>query len=113
MPLCLKRKIYNQCVITSHDIWVRNTETDKANRELTQNSTKGNGKGNVKINTRRQEKINLDQRKKHYIYIYIRVKDIIQVVKQQKWRWPGHVVRMSDNRWTKKLTDWHPYNDKR
>ena len=27
-----------------------------------------------------------------------KVKDIIQVVKQQKWRWAGHVARMSDNR---------------
>ena len=39
--------------------------------------------------------------------------DIIQVVKQQKWRWAGHVARMNDNRWTKRLTDWHPYNEKR
>jgi len=41
------------------------------------------------------------------------VKDIIQVVKQQKWRWAGHVAKMNDNRWTKRLTDWHPYGEKR
>ena len=37
---------------------------------------------------------------------------IIQVVKQQKWRWAGHVSRMNDNRWTKRIIDWHPYNEK-
>ena len=42
-----------------------------------------------------------------------KVKNIMQVVKQQKWRWAGHVARMNDNRWTKRLTDWHPYNKKR
>ena len=29
------------------------------------------------------------------------VKDIVQVVKKQKWRWVGHLARMNDNRWTK------------
>ena len=29
------------------------------------------------------------------------------------WRWAGHVARMNDNRWTKRITDWCPYNDKK
>ena len=32
---------------------------------------------------------------------------------KQKWRWAGHVARINDYRWTKRLTDWHPYNEKR
>ena len=44
---------------SSHDIWVRNMDTDKANRELTQNSTKSHGEGAVRNNTKRQKKINL------------------------------------------------------
>ena len=43
----------------------------------------------------------------------LKVKDIIKVVKQLKWRWAGHVARMNNNRWTKRLTDWYPYNEKR
>jgi len=35
------------------------------------------------------------------------------VVKQQKWRWAGHVARMNDNRWAKRQTDWSLYNEKR
>ena len=42
-----------------------------------------------------------------------KVKDIIQVVKKQKWRWAAHVARMDNNRYTKRLTDSHPYNAKR
>ena len=41
-----------------------------------------------------------------------KVDDIIEVIKKQKWRWAGHVARMKDNRWTKRLTDWMP-KDKR
>ena len=67
---------------------------------------KGNGKGHVRDIIERQEKIDLDQKK-------TKVKDIVQVVKQLKWRWAGHVARMNDNRWTKRLTDWHPYGEKR
>ena len=91
---------------TSHEIRIRDVETDKKSRELTQNSTKSHGKGYVRDNTKGQEKIHIDQRK-------TKIKDIIQVVKQLKWRWAGHVARMNDNRWTKRLTDWHPYNEKR
>ena len=29
-------------------------------------------------------------------------------IKEQKWRWAGHVARRDDNRWNKRLTDWTP-----
>ena len=54
-----------------------------------------------------------DRKRSTWIREKTKVKDIVQVVKQQKWRWAGHVARMNDNRWTKRLTDWHPYNEKR
>ena len=41
------------------------------------------------------------------------VKDIVQVVKKQKWRWAGNIARINDNRWTKRVTDWCRYNDRR
>ena len=41
------------------------------------------------------------------------MKDIIEKIKEAKWRWAGHVARMNDNRWTKRLTDWQPRTGKR
>ena len=35
-----------------------------------------------------------------------KVDDIIEVVTKAKWRWAGHVARMSDNRWTIRSTEW-------
>ena len=41
------------------------------------------------------------------------VMDILTKIKQSKWRWAGHVARRSDNRWTKRLTEWQPRAGKR
>lgn len=30
-----------------------------------------------------------------------------------KWQWAGHICRMDDNRWTKRLTEWFPYDGNR
>ena len=58
--------------------------------------------------------ITLRERKRStWIREKTKVIDIIQVVEQQKWKWAGHVAWMNDNRWTKRITDWHPYNEKR
>ena len=34
------------------------------------------------------------------------VKDVLEFVLEMKWRWAGHIGRMSDNRWTYKCTFW-------
>lgn len=31
----------------------------------------------------------------------------------QKWKWAGHLMRYTDERWARRLTDWTPYNWKR
>ena len=69
MPICLKRKTLSMRN-TSHDIRMRNMETDKANRKLTQNSAKDHGESNVRNNTKRLKKINLDKRKDLSKYYY-------------------------------------------
>ena len=37
-----------------------------------------------------------------------KVKDIMEKVRESKWRWAGHVARLKDNRWTNLLTEWQP-----
>ena len=32
---------------------------------------------------------------------------------RQKWKWAGHLMRVDDNRWTKKTTEWRPRITKR
>ncbi len=40
-------------------------------------------------------------------------KDILTTIKMKKWSWAGHVMRRTDNRWTKRVTEWHPRNCER
>lgn len=39
------------------------------------------------------------------------VQDAIQKITMLKWNWAGHVARMTDNRWTKRITEWRPRED--
>ena len=41
------------------------------------------------------------------------VADWIVEQRRRKWRWAGHVARMSGNRWTKLLLDWVPVGKRR
>ena len=35
----------------------------------------------------------------------INIKDVVKFAANQKWKWAGHVARLNDNRWTKRITD--------
>ena len=39
--------------------------------------------------------------------------DILAQIASMKWKWAGHLARTSDNRWTKTLLQWRPWQDKR
>ena len=41
------------------------------------------------------------------------IEDILTRIKKLKWTWAGHVSRYSDDRWTKRLTEWTPYGRRR
>ena len=36
------------------------------------------------------------------------LKDVVTEAKHLKWKWAGHVIRRSDNRWSHKTTLWIP-----
>ena len=65
---------------TTHEIQVQNMKIDKVNRKLTQNSIKGNGEGDVRNTLRNRKRLTWIREKK------TNLKDIIHVIKQQKWR---------------------------
>lgn len=39
------------------------------------------------------------------------VQDAVERITILKWNWAGHVARMTDNRWTKRITEWRPRQD--
>ena len=55
----------------------------------------------------------LDRKTKEWIRQKIKLIDIAEQVARQKWKWDGHLMRVDDNRWTKKTTEWRPRTTKR
>ena len=63
---------------------------------------------------RKMLSISLRDRERHTeIRKRTKVKNIMEKIKESKWRWAGHIARTVDNRWTKRLTDWQPRTGKR
>ena len=41
------------------------------------------------------------------------VKDVVEEMYKRKATWAGHVARMKDNRWTRRILEWYPRDVKR
>ncbi len=106
LPLSLKRKVYNQCVLPvltyGSEIWHLTKEQERKLRSA----------------QRRMESKMLgitwrDRKRATWIREQTKVEDILTTIKMRKWSWAGHVTRRTDNRWTKRVTEWQPRNCKR
>ena len=41
-----------------------------------------------------------------------KLQDIVETIETLKWNWAGRIMRTNDSRWTKRLTEWTPYDKK-
>ena len=106
IPLTLKRKVYNQCILPTvtygSETWNLTTKQTIKLRSM----------------QRAHERIMLgvslrDHIKSEEIRSKTGLLDIMSVISAKKWKWAGHLARLTDNRWTYKLTFWTPYGGKR
>ena len=101
LPLSLKRKVYNQCVLP---VLIYGSETWSITKGLERK---------LRSAQRGMERIMLgitwkDKKTASWIRNQTRVEDILSSIKRRKWTWAGHVYRRNDNRWTKAATEWQP-----
>ena len=101
IPLILKRKVYDQCIlpVDTHGAETWNI-TKKQTLEL-------------RSMQRTHERIMLnitwrDHKTAEWIRQQTKVRDILEIINKAKWTWAGHLMRRDDNRWTTKLTTWQP-----
>ena len=96
MPICLKRKVFNQCVLPALayrcETWTLNT---KAAQKL-------------KITQRSMERQTLnisrcDKKKNIWIRQQTKRCHIIRSVTSHKWRWAGHIAGRPNQRWTTEI----------
>lgn len=106
LPICLKRKVFNQCVLP---VMTYGAET----LTLTTTSAK-----KLRITQRRMERSMLgvslrDHIRNEDLRARTGVTDVIYRVAKLKWNWAGHVARLTDERWTRRLLEWRPRADRR
>ena len=106
LPIALKRKVYNQCILP---VMTYGSETWSLTKELErklQSAQRGMERIMLGITLR-------DKKRASWIREQTKVEDILSTVKRRKWTWAGHVMRRTDNRWTVRVTEWHPRDGKR
>jgi len=98
---CLKRKVYNQCVLP---VMIYGCETWTLNAQTTQR---------FRVTQRAMKRCMLGITRRDRIHAQTKVEDIIKTAKKMKWRWADHIARRTDGRWTTKVLHWMPREKKR
>ncbi len=105
MPLSLKRKVYNQCILLVLTYGLETWRLTKLDRKL-RSAQRGMERRMLGITWR-------EKRRASWIREQMKVEDILVTIKNKKWTWAGHVMRRRDNRWTTRGTEWQPRNGRR
>ena len=91
--------------------WIPLSNTAAGDQWLSRNS------GAINSDIRERKKmlnISLLQQINHsHIRQRTKVMDSVEYICKMKWRWAGHVARMTDNRWTIRSTEWTPRDGRR
>ena len=99
LPMSLKRKVFNQCVLPAITYDCQTWSLTKAFVKKLETSQRAM--------ERRMLNVKLEDRIPNTTIRQItRVTDIVQYVTNTKWKWTGHIARMKDNRWTIRSTEW-------
>jgi len=106
VPMSLRRKVYNQCVLPTMTYGSETWSTTKHLERKLHSAQRAMERQMLQISLR--DKVRCTD-----IRHQTGVTDILTKIKQLKWRWAGHVARRNDNRWTKRLLEWQPRTGKR
>ena len=83
-PICIKRKVYNQCVLPTVIYGSETWKPTKTIENKLRSAQRGMETSILGISLR-------DKKRSSWIRKNTRVKDILVAIKEQKWRWAGHV----------------------
>lgn len=101
IPMCLKRKVFDQCILP---VLTYGAET----LTLTKNTA-----NKIRVAQRSMERAMLglslrDRVPNAEVRRRSGVTDAITRILTLKWNWAGHLARINDGRWTRKITEWRP-----
>ena len=106
LPVCLKRKVYNQCILPAMLYGCETWKLTKAMEMKLRSAQRAMERSMLGITLK-------DRKRASWIREQTGVKDILEAIKEQKWKWAGEVARKEDGRWSRRVTDWTPRDGKR
>lgn len=106
IPMIWRKKVFNQCVLSTMTYGAETWTTTKYLENKLQTAQRAMERKMLQISIR--DKVRCSEIRKK-----TGVKDIIEKIKEAKWRWAGHVARLNDNRWTRRILEWQPRTGKR
>ena len=101
IPLIQKRQIYNQCILPAVTYGAETWNLTKQETLKLRTMQRAHERIMLNINWR-------DRKTAKWIRSQTKVRDVMEVISDLKWKWAGHVARRFDNRWTTKVTVWTP-----
>ncbi len=106
LPLSFKGKVYNQCILLVLTYGSETWHLTKKQGEKLRSAQGALERKMLGIMWR-------DRKRAIWIRKHTKVEDILMTINKKKWVWAGHIMRRTDNRWTKKVTEWQPRYCKR
>ena len=101
IPTCLKRQVYNQCIIPTVTYGSETWNLTKIQTMKLRSMQRAHERIMLNITWR-------DHKTAEWIREQTKLRDILETISKAKWTWAGHLTRRTDNKWTTKLTFWQP-----
>ena len=101
IPTCLKRQVYNQCIIPKVTYGSETWNLTKIQTMKLRSMQRAHERIMLNITWR-------DHKTAEWIREQTKLRDILETISKTKLTWAGHLTRRTDNRWTTKLTFWQP-----
>ena len=101
IPTCLKRQVYNQCIIPTVTYGSETWNLTKIQTMKLRSMQRAHERIMLNITWR-------DHKTAEWIREQTKLRDILETISKAKWTWAGHLTIRTDNRWTTKLTFWQP-----
>ena len=103
MDIRLKRKVFEQCVLPVMTYGSETLTLTKASANKFRVAQRAMERAMLGISLR-------DRHRNDWIRKKTGMTDVIHRTKSLKWQWAGHIARMNNDRWTKRILDWRPVN---
>lgn len=101
-----KRKVYNTCILPCITYGCETWSLSKHHRDKLQCCQRAMERSMLGIKKQ-------DRKRNTFIRSKTRIVDILTKIDQLKWRWVGHMLRSTQDKWSKIVTDWYPRDGKR